>query len=323
MTILLLSSNAAAKSKTLWLPIFNDGLTILVPFNSTPYISSPIKKTGQKISYDDVGNVISNGSVKDDGYYQKGITPSYSRNLGVVTDHIIGLQWSDTENVGFDSWDEAGNYCKELILNGKGWRLPTIIELNSIILPSVYHPAIDTTAFQNYNSGTYGDYWTSSVGTGNTDKMWRLHLYGGSMNPTYKYNGGYSRCIRSQNLRLLANFSRLSDVVIDNNTGLQWQDTKVVYKGKWLPAINYCEGLELNGKGWRLPNINELKSIIDYSRIGPSINSIFKNAIYNNFWSSTTAPWATDSTLVIDFWLGELRSNDKTFYDTNLARCVR
>jgi len=326
LTILLLSSSAVAKTKKQWMPIFNDGLVILVPYkyDNTQIRTYPvkIKKTGQKISYDEIGNVITNHSVKDDGYYQKGVTPSYNRSLGVVTDYITELQWSDTKNVGLEGWNEANTYCHTLQLAGTGWRLPTVKELDSIVLPSIYNPTIDTTVFQNYFSGTFGDYWTSSVGAGTTDKMWRLHLWSGGMRPTYTNLDGVNRCVRSNKSSRPASFTRVGDVVKDNNTGLEWEDTEVVYEGKWLEAIHYCENLKLNKGGWRLPNINELKSIIDYSRWKPSIHPIFKNAVVDQYWSSTTSPIYTDYANLINFWRGGREHADKNYYDYS-TRCVR
>jgi len=94
---------------------------------------------------------------------------------------------------------------------------------------------------------------------------------------------------------MLADFSRSSEgIVTDNITTLQWQDdysdnggsVKIVV---WEAAIDYCEALTLGGyDDWRLPNINELKSIIDRSRFNPAIVSVFEYTS-NKYWSSTTS----------------------------------
>jgi len=49
-----------------------------------------LKKTGQTKSYDKDGNEVTDGSLKDDGYYQKGVDPSYTRDdvKEIVIDHI-------------------------------------------------------------------------------------------------------------------------------------------------------------------------------------------------------------------------------------------
>ncbi len=38
--------------------------------------ATPLLKTGQTLSYDSNGNVVTDGSIKDDGYYQRGATRS-------------------------------------------------------------------------------------------------------------------------------------------------------------------------------------------------------------------------------------------------------
>ena len=62
--------------------------------------------------------------------------------------------------------------------------------------------------------------------------------------------------------------------VTDNDTGLIWQQGNVNnILGNWDYLIGYCEGLSLAGQtDWRLPNIKELKSIIDYNLDSPAID---------------------------------------------------
>jgi len=78
--------------------------------------------------------------------------------------------------------------------------------------------------------------------------------------------------------------------VTDNCTGLMWQ--KVTGNRErgldWCSALDYCESLELAGHNdWRLPNLRELQSIVDYGRIGPSIDPVFDSAPFI-YWSSTS-----------------------------------
>ena len=78
--------------------------------------------------------------------------------------------------------------------------------------------------------------------------------------------------------------------VTDNCTGLMWQkDTG--NRGNplhWCDALAYCEVLSLGGHDdWRLPNVRELQSIVDYGRTSPSINPVF-GALSSSYWSSTS-----------------------------------
>jgi len=99
-------------------------------------------------------------------------------------------------------------------------------------------------------------------------------------------------------------FSRdSSGVVADSATGLAWQDDysdngEDIKSATWQDALIYCEELTLGGiSDWRLPNIRELKSIVDDSISVPAISSVFQNFTSNRYWSSTTR--ASDSS---DAW---------------------
>jgi hypothetical protein len=86
--------------------------------------------------------------------------------------------------------------------------------------------------------------------------------------------------------------------VTDTCTGLMWQkDTAdVTGDGKrnaddavpWCQALAYCENLSFAGHDdWRLPNVRELQSIVDYGRFNPATNPVF-GAFSDACWSSTT-----------------------------------
>jgi hypothetical protein len=93
--------------------------------------------------------------------------------------------------------------------------------------------------------------------------------------------------------------------VTDNRTGLTWEkktDANVATNYTWAGALDYVAALNaMNGgagfaghNDWRLPNIKELLSIVDYGRFNPSIDPVFgPTAGGSNFaayWSSTS--WA-------------------------------
>jgi hypothetical protein len=97
-----------------------------------------------------------------------------------------------------------------------------------------------------------------------------------------------------------ADFSRDSktSIVSDSYSGLMWQDnmeaeTKTL---NWEKAIDYCENMTLGGySDWRLPNINELLTIVDYTSKETYMNKHFMYFKTNYYWSSTvyngTYPW--------------------------------
>lgn len=93
-------------------------------------------------------------------------------------------------------------------------------------------------------------------------------------------------------------FETLGDSVKDKRTGLTW---KRCSEGQvWSDSSNSCDGelvqrnwLEATQQvsdGWRLPNIKELVSIMEYGCANPAINlSVFPATPVGSYWSSTAA----------------------------------
>jgi len=79
--------------------------------------------------------------------------------------------------------------------------------------------------------------------------------------------------------------------VTDICTGLIWEkETAPGTYFDWCLALSYCEGLTLAGHDdWRLPNVRELQSIVDYGRVRPAIDPVF-GVLGESFcyWSSTS-----------------------------------
>jgi len=63
-----------------------------------------------------------------------------------------------------------------------------------------------------------------------------------------------------------------SGVVYDSKTQLYWQQNPSNLKFNWQNAQNHCINLNVGGySDWRLPNLYELKSLVDYSKYNPAI----------------------------------------------------
>jgi len=93
------------------------------------------------------------------------------------------------------------------------------------------------------------------------------------------------------NSLLWSSFSSSEGVIKDTNTHLEWQNN---FRGdipelSWDKAVSYCENLSLKGEEWRLPNKEELVSIVDKEKKKPAIDSVFLNKSITEFdyWSST------------------------------------
>jgi hypothetical protein len=113
-----------------------------------------------------------------------------------------------------------------------------------------------------------------------------------------------------------------NNVVVDEDTGMMWQDSKTIVKKNYNNAIRYCKNLSLGGySDWRLPNIDELMSISDKNRYKPAIKKIFKNTKSDWYWSSSKAKGYSSRAWVVDFSNGYDYGSDVSL--ASYVRCVR
>ena len=112
--------------------------------------------------------------------------------------------------------------------------------------------------------------------------------------------------------------------VTDGATGLVWQRRDDNKKRSWTGALAYCEeDVNLAGKiDWRLPNIRELRSIVDYEKYNPAIDATFfpdTDSWY--YWSSTSRTDFTGNAWYVDFDDGDVFHHFRS--DGYYVRCVR
>lgn len=115
------------------------------------------------------------------------------------------------------------------------------------------------------------------------------------------------------------------------STGLMW---KVCSEGQGWAADGSCSGTAsshtwqealqlvqtLNAGGgfathtdWRLPNLKELKSIVEHACSSPAINdTIFNNTPSSYYWSSSPNAAYSTSAWGVDFGYGSASSGDRT-----------
>ncbi len=142
--------------------------------------------------------------------------------------------------------------------------------------------------------------------------------------------------------------------ITDRATGLTWMkvDSGELKAGKkrdgkmnWKEALEWAENLEYAGHSdWRLPNLKELQSIVDYTRSpkttkSPAIDPLFKlseiideggKKNYPCYWSGSSHVRVTgaQSAGYIAFgeglgWMSNRRTGKKTLMDVHGAGCQR
>jgi hypothetical protein len=222
---------------------------------------------------------------------------SYTDNGdGTVSDNISGLMWQQTPPPTQYIWADAVAYCRTLTLAGHSdWRLPSRIELVSLVDVGEY-PSINGTYFPATPEGYYFWYWSSSLlADGSTSFAWYVNFDDGHTNyallvETHMYN---LRCVRSPSAEASAPAGRyvtMSGTVYDIETKLTWQQTASSPEYTWADANTYCAGVSasLGGTGWRLPTFKELQTIVDDSRLNPSIDPTAFPTIPAGFtWASS------------------------------------
>lgn len=261
---------------------------------------------------------------------------------GTITDLVTGLMWAQSPDLDGDgdidaadkiTYDEAVAGAENFNLAGfDDWRLPTIKEQYSLIIfsgvdPSGYEgtstegliPFIDA----DYFDFAYGDtdareriidaqYATSSKYVDASANLMfgvnfadgRIKGYGLLMPFGPGEKTFFVMYVRGNTTYGINDFQNKSDgTITDKATGLMWMAGDSEMGMNWEEALNYAENFEYAGySDWRLPDVKELQSIIDYKRSPSTTNSaaidpLFTctgitneagEADYPSYWSSTT-----------------------------------
>ncbi len=204
---------------------------------------------------------------------------------GTVVDDVTGLWWevTPTGDAGAfpsDTLAEAEQYCSTLCLAGRtDWRLPTVIELISLLDFSGPSggPLINATAFPGTVAATF---WSSTPAVTGYQNV--VDFGGGITASADVSSAGAFRCVRGG----VAPFATTPEgapagrytvsgggptaTVYDTQTKLTWQQTPTSDAGTFpkmtqAAAESYCASVVLGAGAGRLPTVNELLTLVDYS----------------------------------------------------------
>jgi len=261
---------------------------------------------------------------------------------GTVSDHVTGLMWVKTPDLNGDgvinvddklTWTQiqayVGTLNAEAFAGYTDWRLPTIKELYSLIDfrgtdPSNGNednliPFIDDEMFgfdygdtaagertidSQYASGTL--YVSGDLLFGVNFADGRIKGYG-LIGPDGNDKTFLLICVRGNPAYGVNDFIDHGDgTVSDLATGLMWSRDDSGAGMTWEEALAYAHTKNaenyLGYSDWRVPNIKELHSIVDYARSpdltdSPALSAVFNSTSIINeagdldwpyLWSSTT-----------------------------------
>jgi len=323
-------------------------------------LSYKIVSTGQIKCYDNSEEITcpkeDEAFYGQDANYVAGPTMSYIDNGdGTVTDDNTGLAWQQAPSSEDFTWQEAVDYSNSLELGGfTDWRMPSVKELYSIANFSTGWPYIDTTYF-NLASGQITkdeQFWTSNyyVGTtveGGSDAAFGVnavtgHIKAYSAKSSGPIGGKYVRAVRGDEYGINEFVANKDDTVSDRATGLMWSRSDSGKTYDWENALVYAKDANLaDYSDWRIPNVKELQSIVDYTKspsatdstkVGPAINSIFSttettneagDSDYGYFWTSTSANFTSGEPYYYAWYVAFGRAVDGSGQDFHGAGAVR
>lgn len=244
-------------------------------------------------------------------------------NTLVVRDLITGLTWPRSLDPNFTEAAPARTKCEALVFAGyDDWRLPTMIEMFSILDFTRTWPAINTAVF-NSGSTSFSLLWTTSPNPFNpTTGSWVMDFGTLSGMSTHPVNDRFpSHCVRGGNEAPAGpHYVIEDDTVLDNYTGLLWERNASLTTYEKEAAADYCDALMLAGKDdWRLPSINETTTLYDFTstRYPPMDATAFPD----DGSSVSTVDYWNAGGWTLSFWNLQIRKpNDPRALR---ARCVR
>ncbi|MFA5158823.1 MAG: DUF1566 domain-containing protein [Patescibacteria group bacterium] len=292
--------------------------------------------TGQTTSYPAGG-----GTDIDDGHFQSGATILYSDNGdGTITDSNTKLMWIKQPELIIPG--ATGVTFTNQIQAARGnWATGTAYSKGDLANAKKLEEGV-------VNASRSGSVVTASSAIFSADDIGRIIYINGALQGTVRIftdsthvtvsSSGTTSLnplsIRSFYVCAVAHTSGGTTFTADITANpTYWRETKWTSSAANLTtpatmrwdnaAIVNCEALDYAGyQDWRLPNLKELVSIVNYGAVNPSINTTaFPNTKSDYYWSSTTYAGFTGFAWIVSFNDGNPVGGNKagTFY----VRCVR
>ncbi|SHG92526.1 Lcl C-terminal domain-containing protein [Ferrimonas marina] len=308
--------------------------------DTSQVLAYPLVATGQQHCSDIDGMTIECPGVEDHNYGQDSQFGGNDFELkdngdGTVIDALTGLTWQQVPAAEGMSYQQAQEYVESLSLGGyDDWRLPSNKELFSISDFSHGWPYLDSEVFAlaQEHGGKDEQFWTEEY-VGNTMEGGSEAAFG--INHSTGHIKAYPaaiegpmakrvRAVRGEVYGVNDFVDNGDGTVTDRATGLMWAQQDSGYGMDWQMALMFTKDSALAGHNdWRLPNIKELQSIVDYRYApsasfgedqGPAIdrryftitvlpsNTTLYPEDYPYFWSSTSAYFSPEDPAYAYAW---------------------
>jgi len=223
------------------------------------------------------------------------------------------------------------------------WFLPDLANMISLVDAQAAAGIGSTLRLAGFSETQNGTYWTSTPHR-NQQNVWSVEFANGTVAPVNKLERhfmlvarqpGSDKGQRAQgdsgqppstgkttpmagtvSARFLDN---LDGSITDSKTGLIWvQDAACLPVLDWQGALSLakelgegggvadCPSLRGGGQQWSLPNVVELRSLIDYETDYPALppGHPFQRVVSSGYWTATTVASAPDQAFAVDLETG-------------------
>ncbi|HZS12527.1 MAG TPA: DUF1566 domain-containing protein [Nitrospirales bacterium] len=114
------------------------------------------------------------------------------------------------------------------------------------------------------------------------------------------------------------------EAVLDARTTLVWEREPAAFHGTWMEAAPYCAEQRTGGaSGWRVPTVEELKSLVEPEQHDPALPAghPFQNIKSAIYWTATPSERDDIVAWHVSFLSGEAVTDQKS--QTRRVWCVR
>jgi|GEM_PF-1556734 Cobalamin biosynthesis protein CobT (nicotinate-mononucleotide:5, 6-dimethylbenzimidazole phosphoribosyltransferase) len=244
------------------------------------------------------------------------LTQTYTVEDDTITETVSGLTWQKTTPASYNgcaadsscTLDEAIEYCENLDLEDKEWRLPSILEL-----PTITDFSTSNHIYSGFTN-TNGSYWTSEGAVFSTSNGTLSFGYSGTAQVkcvTSDYYPEPETLLEYGHILLTGN-----DIDKETTIITLWYFEDLENGVDWEHALLACKTADFNNMNkMRLPTVNEILYLFDTENGGSLISGFI-----GTVWTSTTLNNDASSAYVVNFNTASLTTDTKS--SSHIVICV-